>query len=67
MKASLSDDGTTFTLGNPVGDSWSNTYPIDELDHWLSFYQRQQAEFPKANGAYDETVVELERLKARTG
>lgn len=54
-------DGDTFTLTD--GD-WSNTYPIEDLGKWLEFYRHMQANFPKARGAYDESVRVLEQLAA---
>lgn len=62
MKATR--DGDTFTLTD--GD-WSNTYPVEDLGKWLEFYRTMQVRFPKANGAYDESVAALERLAAEFG
>lgn len=57
MKITHDDD--TFTIS---GKEWSGTYPLSDLGKWLAFYRRQREDFPKANGAYDAIVDELEAL-----
>lgn len=57
MKAS--HDETTFTLAR---GSWSNTYPLEDLEKWLTFYRRQKERFPKSGKNYDASTSALEEL-----
>lgn len=59
MKATLSDDRTTFTLRR---GAWSNTYPVEQAASWLAFYRRQPLDFSKAGRAYDESIAAMEKL-----
>lgn len=47
------------------GKKWAGTYPLDELDKWLTFYRRQREDFPKSGSAYDVSIEGLEALKRK--
>lgn len=59
MIASHDAAARTFTL---EGKHLTSTYPIEDFPKWLRFYQEMKADYPKAKGAYDETVASLEAL-----
>jgi hypothetical protein len=42
--------------------SWTNTYPISDVQKWIDFYRRQQERFPASAAIYDEDVRALEKL-----
>ena len=58
----------TDTTFNMSGKKWAGTYPLGELDKWLTFYRRQREDFPKSGNAYDVSIEGLEaqqrKLKA---
>ncbi|MCA0919820.1 hypothetical protein [Pseudooceanicola nanhaiensis] len=56
--------GGTFTL--TLG-SWSNTYPLDQMETWLAFYRYQRDHFPKSLKSYDETIRLLEEARKELG
>ncbi len=57
MQITIDKSAGTFTL---TGKVWANTYPLEDMPKWLEFYRRQSANFPKADGAYDDIIGVLE-------
>lgn len=64
MKATLSEDRTTFTLHR---GAWSNSYPVDQAAAWLAFYRRQPQDFPRAGQTYTASIAALEALCRELG
>jgi len=64
MKATLSDDGQSFTLAR---GAWSNSYPLADLPKWLAFYREQPRLFPKAGDTYAGSIAALEQLARAQG
>jgi hypothetical protein len=58
MQITIDREADTFTL---TGKVWANTYPLEDMQKWLEFYRRQSANFPKADGAYDDIIGVLEQ------
>lgn len=59
MKTIYHPESRTFTMSK---GSWSNTYPISQLQKWLDFYREQQVRFPKYATFYDDDIEALEHL-----
>lgn len=57
MKVTYDPTAHTFTMH---GQALISTYPVEDFPKWLEFYRRMQANYPKAKGAYDATVIALE-------
>ncbi|WP_435171580.1 hypothetical protein [Falsirhodobacter sp. 1013] len=57
MKVIYDHTARTFTM---QGQFLTSTYPIEEFPGWLEFYRGMQANYPKAKGTYDATVIALE-------
>jgi hypothetical protein len=61
MTTEVTYDSTAGTFTMTKG-SWTNTYPVSDVQKWIDFYRRQQERFPAYAAIYDEDVRALEKL-----
>ena len=60
MIATHNAEARTFTM---AGQFLTGTYPVEDFAGWLDFYRGMQADYLKAKGVYDASVVALEALE----
>ena len=54
----------TFTLEKGI---WRGTFPIADLQKWLTFYRQQMERYPAQARSYAEDVKALEALAKQIG
>ena len=60
----LTYDDKEFAL---IGEFGSATYPLDELQQWLAYYQRAQEKFPQYAHNYAPSIAAMEQLAEKLG